>query len=321
MSVQVDGGTFYDENYRPEVNSETVGCVMALEFAPNKDKCKQINGAAGTLWEFHLIQIVREIRGAGAAAAAQGNVGYNERTVPNGPHAGWGVDVDWQAEWDDGYGKVAARRKSTLERRIKELRDIEALATPQAPVDQAVTQEREVLEWQLRIDTAKHKKPMDIMWRKGKVLTSLDPRYAQQRISPQIELFTEKVEKSHGNALVLDPAKSYSIPGSWARASLRDNPSSPIDEPITAMEYQVAALFEFGPPTGRLHKYVGLVKWGWKRSAPGGRDVTVTPLEVISKSGVSAEFTAAVTHWNTLSASCPANFVNGAVPVMQIPAQ
>jgi hypothetical protein len=230
-------------------------------------------------------------------------VGYGARTVPAGQHAGWGIDVDWQAARDEGYMKIAAARKQFLVAEIARL-------TPIAQRTPAEDRELGDLTWQLQVDTAK----LTTHRPKGTVLTSLDPRYAQQRVSESVPLFTIREPSSAGNAAV------YTLPGRkfLENATLRDAPAVPIGDPMLGMEFEAAALLEHGPQNQRVATYLGSVKWGWVRSA-GKSDIKLTPLAKVSDDGVSAAFTAAVTHWNQLTVSDPLGLQAGQLPVMQIP--
>lgn len=285
MSVKVDFGSFYDELYLAQTGPP--GAALVLEFQPDVAKCKAVIGADGSVLEFNLIQIVREVIGPGGHAR-QGNAGYLARQAANG----WALDMDWQAAYDDGYRETANTRKVALQQN---------LANP-------------MFAWQLAIDHEKEK----VHRKSGTVLTSLDPRYAQQRIALDIPLFTTKKELTNGNALIL--TAPYNWPGGLRRASLRDNPNVPIDCNIVGMEFQVAALMDYDLPGARQTRYLGSVRWGWNRS-PGGSDVTLVPLALVHNSSVSAEFTAAATHWNGLGVDDPA-LLNGARHhVLTIPTQ
>lgn len=315
MKVEVNGGAFYDENYAPVTGSGNVGARMALEFQPNTFWLKKnVPGCDGTVLEFHLVQIVREIRESAAASSshtAEGNVGFGDRQVPDGPHQGWGVDVDWQAGSDEGYLKIASARKSFLETKIRDCDEkIKAGSDP----DGSLARQLDTFTWQLAIDTTKVNKQSGKAGR-GKVLTSLDPRYAQQRISLDVPLFTSREGQSAGNAAVLSPP--YPMP---LRASLRDAPAMPVNEPILGMEFEVAALLEYGPPESRRSRYLGSVKWKWQRS-PQKSDVKLDPLALVSASGVSEAFKAAVAKWNQLRVSDPGALRPGDHEVLKIPAE
>jgi hypothetical protein len=309
-AVDVTGGAFKDERYEPTTGS-SVGAKMSLGFQPSLYKLKNsFPGADSNPMEIHLVQIVREIHGPRqqppaqvGALVQQGNVGYGARTVPAGQHAGWGIDVDWQAARDEGYMKIAAARKQFL---VAEIARLTQIAQRTAAEDRQLRD----LTWQLQVDTAK----LTTHRTKGTVLTSLDPRYAQQRVSESVPLFTTREENSAGNAAV------YTLQGRkfLENATLRDAPAVPIGDPILGMEFEAAALLEHGPQNQRLATYLGSVKWGWVRSA-GKSDIKLTPLAKVTDNGVSAAFTAAVTHWNQLTVSDPLGLQAGQLPVMQIP--
>jgi hypothetical protein len=311
-AVDVTGGAFKDDRYEPATGA-SVGARMSLVFQPSLYKLRSaFPGADAHPMEIHLIQIVREIHqpqqqplAQAGAPVQQGNVGYGARTVAAGQHMGWGIDVDWQAGRDEGYIKIAAARKQFLEGEIARLTQI---AHPTAAEDGQLRD----LTWQLQVDTAKLTSNRTKM--KGTVLTSLDPRYAQQRISESVPLFTTREESSAGNASVYTPLGK----GFLANATMRDAPSVPIAHPMLGMEFETAALLERGPQNQRVATYLGSVKWGWVRSAGQG-DIKLTPLAKVADNGVSAAFTAAVTHWNQLTVTDPLGLRAGQLPVMQIP--
>jgi hypothetical protein len=310
-AVDVTGGAFKDERYEPTTGS-SVGAKMSLAFQPSLYKLKRaFVGVEANPMHIHLIQIVREIHqpqqvpAQVGAQAQQGNVGYGARTVAGGPHAGWGIDVDWQAARDEGYVKIAGARKQFLETEIARLTQIQQRSAPEQ-------RQLDDLTWQLQVDTAK----LTTNRVKGSVLTSLDPRYAQQRVSESVPLFaTLEQSESAGNAAVFTPGAGASF---GANATLRDAPAVPITDPMLGMEFEVAALLEHGPQNARAATYLGSVKWGWVRTV-GKSNITLTPLTKVTEQGVSAAFTAAVTHWNQLRVSDPLALQAGALPVMQIP--
>jgi hypothetical protein len=135
---------------------------------------------------------------------------------------------------------------------------------------------------------------------------------------PRLPLFTTKKALTNGNALVL--TTPYTWPGGLRRATLRDNPNVPIDCNIVGMEFQVAAMMDYDLPGARQTRYLGSVRWGWNRS-PELSDVTLVPLALVHNSGVSAEFTAAVTHWNALDVDDPAQLNGAHHHVLTIPTQ
>jgi hypothetical protein len=272
LSIDLEYGTFhatvYDRYINREVTPTTVGAVMVLGFQPKKFKLK---GMLTGRVEFHLVQAVREVTGLGGNAR-QGNAGYLARVAPNG----WAIDMDWQAKWDAGYQAIAAARRRELE-----------------------DGEGDPYQWQLEVDRETERARLG-----GTVLTSLDPRYAQQRVSGMIPLFTTMTERTSGNALVLMPPQ-HAIPPGNNRATLRDNPSVPVDCNVTGMEFQVAVLLEYGEPAARQQRYLGSVSWGWFRT-DGMGDVQLHQLQQVDPTGASQEFLAAVAHWNALRVADPA---------------
>jgi hypothetical protein len=294
MAVDTNFGTFKDERYQIRVGAGQVGAVMSLEFTPSVSKCKRIAGADGQDWTIHLIQIVHEIPDPNPATgvAAQGNAGYAARVAANG----WAVDMEWQAPCDDGYQKIAAAR-------------LTALQGQNAPAS---------FTWQLAVDN--YKKTHKLA---GNALTSLDPRYAQQRIAADIPLYIEQGGMgTNGSALILETGKSYKPAGPLGTRSvavLRDNPGTPRTAAVLGMQFQVAALMEYG---AGQHSYLGSVSWGYQRSS-GQNDVQLIPLAQQTANGVSADYTTAVTHWSALTVPDPVNLSQQALPapmpVMQIP--
>jgi hypothetical protein len=293
MSVKIDFGEFYDERYE----KKTAGAAMVLAFEPNVSACKTLINSGTDVMEFHLIQIVKETPDGTQPPPGikQGNEGYGVRRSTSG----WAVDIDWQAALDGGYKAIAGARKKELE-------------------DNSNNWD---FKWQLDIDNAKEKQRSA-----GTVLTSLDPRYAQQRIAPSIPLFTIKTEQTNGNALVLQPPdykwpRDFHGSGVVKRASLRDAPSVPLLSDVIGMGFEVAVLLDFVTNDVRHSRYLGSVKWGWTRSS-GKSDTTLQPLAPVHKSGVSDQFSEAVKHWNGLTVADPAA-LNGAGPhaVMKLPEQ
>jgi len=287
MPVNVEYGSFYDTLYQKYLDREekktTVGAKMVLDFQPTLYKVKKlVTGVA----EFNLVQIVKEIIGPGGEAR-QGNAGYLQRKAAND----WAIDMDWQSEWKGGYQAIANARKSDLEQ-------------GQANAD---------FKWQLDVDQV-----IETSKKAGTVLTSLDPRYAQQRISQSIPPFTTKSEGTGGNALVLTP--DYKFPPAGNRASLRDNPSVPIDCNVIGMNFQVAVLLDYGEATSRQSRYLGSVSWGWQRPSGMG-DVQIRELEQVDPSGASQEFLAAAAHWNALTVDDPAQIHGQSHSVFRLPVQ
>jgi hypothetical protein len=290
-------GTFSDERFHAYKGDGQVGAFMSLEFKPDVKACKTINDAHN--WQIDLIQIVQEVPDPNAKGnqppAAQGNAGYPERVAANG----WAVDVDALAPWDEGYAKIAVARKEYLEKHVGENSDC---------------------AWQLNVDRLKATSAMKTA---GKVLTSIDPRYAQQRVSsaiPPYVIYTG--DKTNGNSLILEHAKDYKLTGGQQSvAMLRDNPSAPIGSAVLGMRFEVTALLEYGPGDSRAYQYLGSVSWAWQRPS-GSSDAKLTALAVADANGVTPNYTGAVKHWNTLSFSDPASKApTKTVRVMAIPAQ
>ncbi|GIG63509.1 hypothetical protein Lfu02_78810 [Longispora fulva] len=305
--VEILGGTMTTDPYVPDTGAGVVGAKMALIFKPHVARCKAID-PNGTEWHFHLVQVVRDTV-VGPGLGAQGNVGFRDRSVANGPSAGWGLDMEWQAQGDASYRTIVEARAGALRNRIAALPALIQAGDPSG----ALAAELADCQAQQALDTLK---ATPAGRAKAAAVTSLDPRYAQQRISELIPLFTTKVENTGGNALIL-PAP-YTV-GINARATLRDNPSSPVAANVLGMDFETAVLFEYGQPGARHSRYVGSVRWGWSRTA-GKSDVQLVPLAEVSNAGVSADFTAAVTLWNGLTVPDPRN-APAQLPVMVIPTQ
>ncbi|MGY0234437.1 hypothetical protein [Longispora urticae] len=304
--VEILGGTITTDPYLPDTG-QAPGAKMVLVFKPNVVRCKAID-PNGTPWHFHLIQIVRDTV-AGIGVGAQGNVGFRDRSVTAGPSAGWALDMEWQAQGDASYRAISEARAETLRSRIAALPALIQAGDPTG----ALAAELAACQAQQSLDAFKVSHAGRA---KAAAVTSLDPRYAQQRISEHVPLFTTRTEGTGGNALVLP--SPYAV-GVTARATLRDNPSTPVAFDLLGMDFETAVLFEYGQPGARQSRYVGSVRWGWSRSA-NKTDVTLVPLAEVSNAGVSAHFTAAVTLWNGLTVADPRN-APARLPVMTIPTQ
>jgi len=311
VAIDVEYGRFVADTYAQYGQDGQVGARMILIFQPSVAKCRKIAGAEGHPLEFHLIQIVREDvdeSGDGGPTVKKTNAGYAERAVP-APHAcaGWGIDMDWQATADAGYQKIAAAREAFLTANGK-------AHTPESRRDALDTLDE--VSWQLSIDAAKLD-PLGGRRGTGSVLTSLDPRHAQQRISTRIPPFTSRGQDSSGNALVLEPP-AYALGD--ARASLRDNPSVPVGSAIIGMRFQTTALLEYGPADSRRAMYLGVVGWGWHRD-PRSSTIKLDDFVKKAHTGNTAEFQAAITHWNGLSVDDPAVLNGPRHRVLQLPPQ
>jgi hypothetical protein len=308
MAVEVAGGTFNDELYQVQRGDGAVGARMALTLKPNPAFLREIPDATHGPIVIDLVQIARELResDAGPDDGVQRKVGNRERQVPIGPHRGWGVDVDWQAAWDSGYQKIAAARRSYLEEHIAQLD--EAIASGDSSGKARV----EMLRWQLAVDRLKGD---DGAGRKaaGKALTSLDPRYGQQRVGAEIPVHTTQAAQQAGNAVVLEQPYRGS-----QRVGLRDAPSVPVTSGVLGMDFEVAVLLEYGPQEARRTRFAGSVRWGWRRPPRGG-DVALAPLGLVSRTGISEAFRTAAAHWNTLTVEDPAELVHGPQRVMPLP--
>jgi hypothetical protein len=304
--VDISGGTFTTERYHTYADEGQVGATMVAIFKPNAVRGKQID--AVNEWHFHLIQIVRDTV-AGVGLGAQGNVGFRDRSVPGGNSAGWGVDMEWMAKTDDAYRSILAARSGYLTNRVGALPALILAGDPTG----SLAAELAALQAQLGLDAFK----VSANGRaKSTAITSLDPRYAQQRIAEAVPLFSAKAAQTGGNALVL--RSPYTV-GIDARATLRDNPNVPVGSDLIGMEFEIAVLFEYGPAGGRLSRYLGSVSWGWTRTN-GRSDVVLAPLAQVSNAGVSQAYTDSVNHWNGLTVGDPRNGGNP-VAVMTIPAQ
>lgn len=315
MGVKVKGGEFATETYVVEKSSQ-VGAAIALSFAPAPTKDllailagRNVDASVAVPLELHLVQIVREVpddTSSTGERAADGNIGHQSRLVPDGPAKGWGVDAEWIVEGGPAYAVIAKDRAAWLQGEIKRLA---AIAEPSDTEQKLLA----TLMWQSAIDAAKTAPPKT---RKPKALSSLDPRYAQQRISPDIIPFTKRGTERAGNAAVIAAAGAKI--GMESRPQLRDNPSVPIKTPILGMQFQVAALLDYGVAERRGSVYLGSVSWGWKRSS-GGSDVKLDPLTLLSADGISAEFAAAVSHWNNIKVEDPEGLAKGQLSMMALP--
>jgi hypothetical protein len=311
VSIDVSGGQFIAEagGYKPYSSGGKVGAEMSLRFKPLLGKLLTALGVATRAaigpCAIDLIQIVREIHPAGgplAAVAGQG-LGYAARMVPVGLSQGWGIDMDWQAPMDDGFKKITSARVDGLKARIAQLLAQQALA----PLNAADAAELADLQEQSREDAAR------IHQRQVGAVTSLDPRYAQQRLSASVPLFTTyEPEQTNGNAFVWDGVGSFPT---TRFARIRDRPGIPINDPMLGMEFQVAALLET-PQLPQVQRYLASVSWGWRRAA-AGQAPTTDAFALVSANGVMSQaFQDAVAHWNALrcrvaleprdrSCSCP----------------
>lgn len=293
--LQVRTGSVFSQRFEPQIGAE-VGAKMSLEFQPAAFKIKKVvnDYVAGTAAEFHLVQIVREVGRASHAIA--GNIGYAERCVPAGPHAGWAIDVDVIATAKSaglGYQPIAAARRAEL--------------TNPSP---AVANDYQA---QLAVDDAVVQKNLPT----GSILSSLDFRYAQQRLTPTIPLFLTKQEGTTGNALRMIDWASPAV--GQNRATLRDNPSAPLANTLLGMDFQTAVLLQYQTAAGPRNRYIAVVSWGWKRSA-GKSDVTLADIALLQEDGLTPEFDAARVHWNTLTVADPAHPAAAHRAVIPMPA-
>ncbi|MBU3028521.1 hypothetical protein [Paracoccus marinaquae] len=303
--VKVSGGVFKDDQYEPYKDGSTtvglggaaaaatsVGASMGkLSFTPSPDLDAQ---------EVHLVQIVRERRGAAPVdpGERQGNLGFGERQVPKGDHAGWGIDAETHAPASLGLFRIGEARKGHPEAYDK------------------------------LVDDLYHKRRSD---QPAVPLTSRDPRYAQQRLSAATPAYAPSSPPTTGHtgyaavraggetvvtkqtAKGFEKVKLQDAHGApllkWVppAAVLRDQPAAPIASNLLGMEFEVTALATGGAMND---KYLGSVSWGWTR-AVGGREAKLLPLSLVSMGDPSAAFAAAAEHWNALT-------VEGA-PLMPLP--
>lgn len=289
-------GSIYSQRFEPYVEGGQVGARMSLEFQPAAFKIKKVVGdyTAGTPAVVHLVQIAREV-GSASPVATPGNIGYAERCVPAGhAEAGWAIDVDLIASKQTGgegpYKVIADARRPEL-----------TSPPPGLVVDYGA---------QLAVDTAVVAKNLPT----GRALSSLDYRYSQQRLTDTIPLFTTKQEGTGGNALRMTDWRA----DGQNRATLRDNPNVPIGNTLLGMMFQTAVLLQYQAASGPRNRYLVVVSWGWSRS-PGKSDVTLSDIVVLQEDGLTPQFQAARTHWNTLTVSDPAQPGAPARPVLSMP--
>jgi hypothetical protein len=257
--VPVSGGVFEDTRYKPVgekgEHGWTVGAEMGmLKFTPLRHLAAE---------EVHIVQITKEVHsdeGQGKEKVKQGNVGYEDRVVKNGPNKGWAVDVDLYGEGDRHMANVKNARAETMHRE---------------PDNQLGGQSNE--QYQGR-------------------LTSRDPRYAQQRVDPETPAYTpEKPPKvmTTGYGTKKDPKT-----GGWKpnHAGLRDRPSVPSSTSIVGMDFEASVVATGGSMDGT---HLGSVLWGWSRQ-PGGKEAKVAPMKKGVLGGASEKMVAAAKVWNEM---------------------
>jgi hypothetical protein len=221
--------------------------------------------------------------------------------IPAGlPSAGWGIDMDWAVASDEGFRKIAEARKGALQARIG------ALTNSVVPLTAAETQELADSQRTQAIDTSQTK---------GKLsgpITSVDPRYAQQRLSADMPRFSQyHSQQSNGNAFVWDgngpfPADRF--------ARLRDAPGTPTTTTMTGMQFEVAALLD---RPGHASVWLGSVSWGWRRGPNPTAKPALDPFAIVNAVGISQTFLDAIQHWNVQTVADP-TYAGGARPVMQL---
>ncbi|MEU6148548.1 hypothetical protein ABZ816_00955 [Actinosynnema sp. NPDC047251] len=297
--LEVSTGTFHPARFDPYAEEGQVGAKVSLEYQPSTFKIKNLfpDYLPGSPAVFHLLQIVREVRQQGQNLGVQpvnGNIGYAERCVPGHlQHAGWALDVDLITKKPvrAAYRKIAAARKDALTNPVQHAADCQA---------------------QLTVDTSL----VDGTVGPSGVLASLDYRYSQQRLTETIPLFTAQEEQTGGNALVVTDWKAAP---KQTRATLRDNPSAPINSDVLGMDFQTAVLLQYQTNNGWKNKYVVVVSWGWARDA-GKSLVRLREVATLTdRTGLTPEFLAARTQWNGLSVTDPANPNAGLHPVIPMP--
>ncbi|MEV0679084.1 hypothetical protein AB0I60_21450 [Actinosynnema sp. NPDC050436] len=299
--LELSTGTFYAARFDPYGEDGQVGAKVSMEYQPAtfKIKDKFADYQPGTRVEFHLVQIAREVQQPGHNAGpqpVQGNIGYAERCVPaNSPHAGWALDVDLITKRPvlESFRKIAAARRAELANPANHAADYQAQQTADdtlvnGPVPQ------------------------------NGVLASLDFRYAQQRLTETIPLFTTQEEQTGGNALFATDWKTAGPKQN--RATLRDNPNVPLGSDLLGMDFQTAVLLQYQTTAGvRKNKYLAVVSWGWSRDAGASRVKLRDIAALADRTGLTPEFQAARAHWNTLTVTDPANPNAPARPVIQMP--
>lgn len=280
-SVNVRGGRFYEKFLRPSMPERSVGmggggggygAEMDLRFVPGQD-------VQGWATEIHLVQTVRDIIGDQQVydQLHQGNAGFNARKVPDGHHAGWGIDMEPYGKGDGQFTKILAARNGLLPAIAQNAPDntIATLITYQDALDA-------VMRGRFRSFKRGNN---------GEIVTSLDPRYAQQRLSPHVPPYAAAAnEQTTGWACARPDTLSAWTP---KEACLRDAPQVGAYQGVAGMEFEVAALAE----TDGRSEFVGSVVWSWSFEPRG---VTVAGPTLKSHESASNAFFSAADYFNQL---------------------
>lgn len=171
---------------------------------------------------------------------------------------------------------------------------------------------------QIRVDTLA-KSPTN--FNAAKPLTSLDPRYAQQRqgeITPAyaLDLGTTRV-KDAAKQTTGWAATRNATTDKWKQpAVIRDRPSVGTPDVIDGMDFEVAAL---GQGPGVPTEFLGSVTWGWRMNRTGPKPRAETrEIALADQQTASGAFQTAVQHFNQIQVPIPGG--GGAtVGVMQLP--
>ncbi len=155
---------------------------------------------------------------------------------------------------------------------------------------------------------------------KGGNIHNIDPRYTEQRMSPDTPLETGTSELKKANvASVRSAKKGQREAGKWTHAALNDEPNIGLrikgqrgrKATVTGgMKFEVAALHN------EQNTFLGSVKWGWKM-ADAHAVLDPACLTLANPGSASLRFFKAATKWNRTDIIDPHG--GPAVPTMKIP--
>ena len=316
-TIDVPGGKFItdDSFYAPFASPDDggmVGAQMTLFFVPKADL---------DATEVHLVQTVKDLYREEDQDAYdlihQGNTGFTVRIIQVGEHKGVGIDMEFHGPYDDHLKKVMRARERPL---------LDLIETNQDAVEFVGALERQQTRDQIfRSATQVSTPSIGALVKNKTYITSLDPRYAQQRLSLHVPAYVKQTtEGTTGwGAVRSDPvARTANWTPGWrasgwgpsaargGAAALRDLPSVPVASVVTGMVFEVAVLAEGGSGT----RFVGSVSWGWERE-PLARASDVSALAKVADSA-SAAFFAAATHFNSATVE---DFDGTEKPPMELP--
>jgi hypothetical protein len=294
-TVKVMGGTFKISTFskqEPFIDGTTrvsiYGAQMDLRFTPTKDL---------DATEVHLVQTIKDYYTDKTAylSLKQQNLGFLDRLVASGTYEGIGIDMEFMSPIDAHLKRIVADRSSWLTSAIRTESNsiVESVLRAQQDVDEVI----------------KAKTPKFGNGKNPGVVTSIDPRYAQQRLSGHVKPYA--TEASSGTAGWAAVRGSLSADWSPAAAALRDAPATTGGGSVAGMDFEVAALAEGGTMGAR---FVGSVSWGWRIDKSS---VALYGLTKSSDDQASDAFFAASAHFNSMTLPSQAS----ALPRMTLPSK